>query len=175
MARRTDTTPTNTDRPGSPAPVTYIADCHCTVCLAFVSSWAMDRLERDLMDMVAELLDRGWEPEDLVDEIDERSRRGPFAGEIVTLALVSHAGYWLDDLAMADLLVQVDELAACFHHLIGQTGSGWLGRWAHDIDIQLALEGVVDTVEIIPLLQRPCTSRSARGGLVVEAWECHRC
>lgn len=175
MDRRLDTSSPATDRSAGPTPVDPLPDCPCPICRAFVSTRAMDRLEVDIMDLVAELLDRGRSPEELVDEVDQLAHRGPFAGEIVTLAMVSHAGYWLDELVVADLVVQVDELTACFHHLVGQTVSGWLARWAHDIDIRLAYDAVVDVFEILPVLVLTAPNRVSRPGRVTELWRRHRC
>jgi hypothetical protein len=142
-----------------------------------VSRWALDQIEIYIMDLVADLLDHGWEPEALVDEVDELALRGPHAGQIVTLALVSHAGYWMSDTAMFDLLDEVDELAAGFHHLVGLTIPGWLNRYSHDdVEFGAALDGVADIFEILPEL--PCPSatstRSDDAGSVRDAWRRHR-
>ncbi len=158
-------------------PLVPVPGCPCTVCEAFVSPWAIDRLELSIMDLVADLLDYGWEPEALVDEADALARRGPCAGQIVTLALVSHAGYWLSDPAMFDLLDEVDELAAGFHHYVGLTIPGWLDRYAHqDVEFGSALNGVADIFEILPML--PCASatptRPDGDGSARSTWNRHR-
>ena len=158
-------------------PLVPVPGCPCTVCEAFVSPWAIDRLELSIMDLVADLLDYGWDPESLVDEVDALSRRGPCAGQIVTLALVSHAGYWLSDPAMFDLLDEVDELAAGFHHYVGRTTPGWLDRYANaDVRFGAALNGVADIFEILPML--PCASatpvRADGVGSAQSAWNRHR-
>ena len=100
-----------TDSPGFALPV---AGCRCLICQAFTSPEAIDQLEIDIMDIVADLLDHGWVPEALVERVEELALRGPYACQIVTLAIVSHAGYWLSSPAMFDLLDDVDELAAGF-------------------------------------------------------------
>lgn len=141
------------------------------------SPLAIDRLEISIMDLVADLLDSGWEPEALVDEVDALAHRGPCAGQIVTLALVSHAGYWLTDPTMFDLLDDVDELAAGFHYYVGLTTPGWLDRYAHhDVHSAEALSGVADIFEILPMLHCPSATpaRSNDGGRVRNAWSRHR-
>ena len=165
------------DESDDAAPLVPVAGCTCTVCEAFVSPWAIDRLELGIMDLVADLLDYGGEPEALVDQVDALARRGPCAGQIVTLALVSHAGYWLSDSAMFDLLDEVDELAAGFHHYVGLTIPGWLDRYAHqDVQFVAALNGVADIFEILPML--PCASatptRPDGAGSARNAWSRHR-
>ncbi len=160
------------DEPDAPEPVVYRPNCSCTVCQAFTSPIAMGHLELDIMDLVADLLDHGWAPEELVDEVEALARRGPFAGQIVTLALVSHAGYWLSDPTMDetvddlldDLLDDIDELAAGFHHLVGLVVPGWLDRWArNDVDIESALAGIRDVLETLPVL--PCPLPTPKGGV----------
>jgi len=158
-------------------PLVPVPGCPCTVCEAFVSPRAINRLELSIMDLVADLLDYGWEPEALVDEVDALARRGPCAGQIVTLALVSHAGYWLSDPAMFDLLDEVDELAAGFHYYVGLTIPGWLDGYAHqDVQFGAALNGVADIFEILPML--PCASatpvRADGDGSARSAWNRHR-
>ena len=115
--------------------------------------------------------------EALVDEVDDLATRGPHAGQIVTLALVSHAGYWMNDPAMFDLLHEVDELSAGFHHLVGLTVPGWLSRYAHDdVAFTAALAGVADVFEILPelLLQWSDSIRTNEEGPVWRAWCRHR-
>ena len=73
-------------------PLVPVPGCTCVVCASFVSRWAIDQIEVHIMDLVADLLDHGWEPEDLVDDVERLALRGPCAGPIITLALVSHAG-----------------------------------------------------------------------------------
>jgi hypothetical protein len=142
-----------------------------------VSPWVVDQIEIHIMDLVAGLLDHGWEPEALVDAVDELALRGPHAGEIVTLALVSHAGYWMSDPAMFDLLDGVDEFAAGFHHLVGLTVAGWLNRYAHDdVEFGAVLDGVADIFEILAeLICLSATStRTYEEGAVWSAWRRHR-
>ncbi len=160
MDRRTDSTTPVTATPVSTTPVSAVVPIDHR--MALVSRWALDQIEIYIMDLVADMLDRGWEPEALVDEVDDLAHRGPNAGQIVTLALVSHAGYWRGDPAMLDLLDDVDELAAGFHHLVGLTVPGWLNRYAHDdVEFGAALDGVADIFEILPEL--PCASATSRG------------
>lgn len=142
-----------------------------------VSQWALEQIEIYVMDLVAELLDDRWEPEALVDAVDDLAARGPHAGQIVTLALVSHAGYWMHDPAMFDLLDDVDELAAGFHHLVGITVTGWLSRYAHDeVGLDSALDGIADIFEILPelLLLWADSTRDDEEGPVWRAWRRHR-
>ena len=142
-----------------------------------VSKWAHDQIEVYVMDLVAELLDDGWEPEALVDAVDDLATRGPHAGQIVTLALVSHAGYWVNDPSMFDLVDEVDELTAGFNHLVGLTVPGWLSRYAHDdVAFGAALDGVADVFEVLPelLLQWADSPRTGEDGPVWRAWRRHR-
>lgn len=158
-------------------PLAPLENCTCMVCRAFVSPWALDQLEIHIMDLVADLLDAGWEPERLVDEVARCANRGPNAENIVTLALVSHAGYWMSILAMFDLLGAVDELAAGFNHLVGLTVPGWLRRYAtDDVEYAKALGGVADVFEILPALARPPAgaTRATQSGSVWDAWLPHR-
>ena len=177
MDRRTDTTTPVT------TPVTTLGTAPVTAPVPIaertplVSQWALDQIEIYVMDLVADLLDQGWEPEALVDEVDDLATRGPHAGQIVTLALVSHAGYWMNDPAMFDLLDEVDELSAGFHHLVGLTVPGWLSRYAHDdVAFTAALTGVADVFEILPelLLQWSDSIRTNEEGPVWRAWCRHR-
>jgi hypothetical protein len=139
------------------------------------SPWAIDHLEVEIMGLVAEALDRGWAPEALVDEIDQLARRGPHAGRIVTSALLSHAGYWTNNPAMIGLLAHVDELAAGFHHLVGQTGPGWLRRYASRAsEVGVVLEGVVDVLEVLPALSRPSGNRVDRTASASDVWRLNR-
>jgi hypothetical protein len=92
---------------------------------------SIDRFEWEVMDAVAYLLDHGWPPDELVDAVGEDPGLGSCAGEIVTLAIVCHAGYWLSVPGLGGLLAQVDEFAAGFHHYVGATGPGWLAIWLH--------------------------------------------
>jgi hypothetical protein len=154
-----------------------VTGCPCLVCQAFVAPWVIDRLEISIMDLVADLLDHGWEPEALVDVVDALARRGPCAGQIVTLALVSHAGYWMNDPTMFDLLDEVEGFAAGFHYYIGLTAPGWLDRYAHhDVQFGEALNGVADIFELLPMLPcvRAAPTRSADHGSAVTAWYRHR-
>ena len=158
-------------------PLVPVTNCTCLVCQAFVSQWAVDQLEIHIMDLVADLLDHGWEPASLAAEVDQLAVRGPSAEQIVKLALVSHAGYWMSDPAMFELLDEVDELADGLNHAVGLTIPGWLNRYANeDIEFGSALNGVADVFEILPLL--PCPSatptRTSRDGSVWDAWQRHR-
>lgn len=163
-----------TDSPGFALPV---AGCRCLICQAFTSPEAIDQLEIDIMDIVADLLDHGWVPEALVERVEELALRGPYACQIVTLAIVSHAGYWLSSPAMFDLLDDVDELAAGSHHVVGMTIPGWLRRYVEDeAGLATALNGTADVFEILPVLPCPsATPTSARlAGSVWEIWRRHR-
>jgi len=190
MDRRTDaTTPFSTIVPVDPStqpgrqvaselavPLSPLANCDCLVCRAFVSQWAVDQLEIDIMDLVADLLDHGWQPEALIDRVDELATRGPIAGEVVTLALVSHAGYWMSNPAMFDLLDEVDELTAGFNHAVGLTIPGWLNRYANDdVEFGVALNGVADVFEILPMLPCPsATPTRTTDGRAWDTWLRHR-
>jgi len=146
MVRHTDTASSTTPTDSS---------FTCLVCCSFGSLQAMDELEVLVMDRVADLIDDGWAPEELVDEVDLLARPGSCAGQIVTLALVSHAGYWMSTRSMFGLLDQVDELAAGFHHLVGLTIPGWLDRYAHeDVETGSAVDGVVDALDALDDLSR---------------------
>lgn len=173
MDRRTDSTTTDSTTSTPVATRVPIGERP-----RLVSQWALDQIEIYVMDLVADLLDQGWEPEALVDEVDELALMGPHAGQIVTLALVSHAGYWMNDPTMFDLLDEVDELAAGFHHLVGLTVPGWLNRYARGDDGASgeALDGVADTFEILAelALQWADSTRTHEEGAVWRAWRRHR-
>lgn len=161
-------------------PVEPEPGCPCLVCRAFESASAIRQLEIIVMDEVGDLLDAGWPPEALVDEVDRRSLRGPCAAQIVTLAIVSHAGFWPGVDSLADLLDEVNELTAGFNHLVGLTVAGWLDRYAHEqVDLSRALAGVVDVLDTLDTLPRPSVpwkpGRSGEAGPVWATWRQHRC
>lgn len=63
-------------------PIEWDPNCTCLVCQALFSSWAMDRLERQIMELVDDVLVHGWRPSTLLAEVSRLARRGPFAEEV---------------------------------------------------------------------------------------------
>ena len=97
-------------------------------------------------------------------EVGRLAQRGPFAEEILTIALVAHAGHWLSRPEKADQLAEVDKLAIDLHYEVGLTIPGWLQRYGtEEVAVDLALEGVVDLLEI--LLGLPCPPPRRRSAL----------
>jgi hypothetical protein len=126
-------------------------DCTCLVCRAANSDWAAGKLEQQIMLLVTDLLDAGWRPKRIVAEMKQRARRGPFAEELVKIALICQAGRWLSVPDKYELLDEVDEFADTFHHHVGTTIPGWLARWLNEeVDAPIGLEGVVDVLELLP-------------------------
>jgi hypothetical protein len=76
-----------------------------------------------------------------------------------------------------DQLDEVDELAAGFNHAVGLTIPDWLNRYANDdVEFGVALNGVADVFEILPML--PCPSgtptRTTADGRAWNTWLRHR-
>ena len=161
MDRRSTTGCSRTDEEIPPVPpIEWDPNCTCLICQAFFSSWAMDRLERQIMELVGDVLAHGWRPSTLLAEVGHLAQRGPFAEEILTIAFVAHAGHWLSRPDKADQLAEVDELASGLHYEVGLTIPGWLQRYGtEEVAVDLALEGVVDLLEILPGLPCPPPAR----------------
>ena len=143
------------DTPPVP-PVVWDPNCTCFVCLAFVDSWAMRKLEGRIMKLSDWAVLDGWRPRALFAEVGRRARRGPFAEEIVLMSLAALAGEWSVRAERAADVAEVEELAVGSQHQVGHTVRGWLLEYAEqEVDIDLALDGVVDVLEIMDGLADP--------------------
>ncbi len=147
-------------------PVVWDPNCSCSICQAFVSSSAMDRLESDLMELVGDVLAFGWTPNRLLAEVAHCATHGLAAEEVLTVALIAHASHWLSRPDKSDLLDEVDELADNSDFEVGEVIPGWLQQYAtEDADIDVALGGVIDLFEILVGIPCPPPRRRRRPSL----------